>query len=206
MRCTVKKTIAKIVHGKNHFCIALKKNQPKPYELAANVHQQNAAEVYSEIQRQRQRGRYEERYDQRLLMKDVSMTPQQQTLLAGWKHIRCIVKVVRRRTVKSETSEHSHYYVSDCEFHTGEFAKGIRNHWAIENRLHWVKDGFYKKDDPRLKSDKAAKNFSCLCSMVTGILNRGGCGNSFKERTRFFTNRIDRIWNTPGLLPPQQLN
>lgn len=180
----------------------MKKNQPKLYELAANVHQQNAAEIYSEIQHQR--GRYEERYYQRLLMKDVSMTTQQQTLLAEWKHIRCIVKVVRRRTVKSETSEHTHYYVSDCEFHTGEFAEGIRNHWAIENRLHWVKDGFYKEDDLRLKSDKAAKNLSGLCSMVISILNRCSHGKNFKERTRFFINRMDRIWNTLGLPPPKQ--
>lgn len=171
-------------------------------DCAAALHEQNLAEYYSETERQR--GRYEERHYYLLRLQNAVMTTDQQALLDEWQYIRSIIKVVRQRTLKSETSEHTHYYISDLQVPVVDFARGIRNHWAIENRLHWVKDGFFKEDHLRVKSENAASNISQICSMVISILNRCGHGTNFKERTRYYINRLDRICTALNLKPPNQ--
>jgi predicted transposase YbfD/YdcC len=66
-----------------------------------------------------------------------------------WKHIRKIIRVTRYRESKGhQPTQEVSYYISN-EKH-GLTAKGfgqcIRNHWFIENKLHYVKDQTFKED------------------------------------------------------------
>jgi predicted transposase YbfD/YdcC len=48
-----------------------------------------------------------------------------------------------------------------------EFADGIRGHWGIENRLHWVKDVVFKEDSSRIRTGNAPANFSIVRETFT---------------------------------------
>jgi len=37
-----------------------------------------------------------------------------------------------------------------------------RNHWSIENNLHWVLDMAFREDESRAKKDNSAENFNVI--------------------------------------------
>ncbi|MBD2604039.1 transposase [Scytonema hofmannii FACHB-248] len=43
-----------------------------------------------------------------------------------------------------------------------DFAQGIRGHWGIENRLHWVKDVVFNEDVSTIHMGNAPANLSVM--------------------------------------------
>lgn len=50
--------------------------------------------------------------------------------------------------------------------------KAIREHWHIENKLHWKLDVAMKEDDCRIYNPNAAENFSTLRKLVLQLLEK----------------------------------
>ncbi|MDK4623551.1 transposase, partial [Kingella kingae] len=80
------------------------------------------------------------------------------------------------------------YHHDNVEF----FAKTIRNHWGIENNLHWVKDVHFKEDNSLIRNSNSAFIYSILFSLVLNIVRLYGY-KSWKPWLACFANRIDRI-------------
>jgi hypothetical protein len=66
------------------------------------------------------------------------------------------------------------YYISSLCVSAAKFAQGIRGHWGIENRLHWVKDVVLQEDSSRMRLGKAPANLSILRSLAIAILRYNG--------------------------------
>lgn len=54
------------------------------------------------------------------------------------------------------------------------FAVGIRGHWGIENRLHYVKDVVFFEDSSPITNINAATNLSILTTIVINLLRYNG--------------------------------
>ncbi len=52
------------------------------------------------------------------------------------------------------------------------FAKAVRSHWGIENRLHWVLDVTFREDDCRVRKDHAPHNFVALRKFALALLRQ----------------------------------
>jgi hypothetical protein len=52
------------------------------------------------------------------------------------------------------------------------FAGAVRQHWAIENNLHWQLDVSFDEDKLRMRVGYAAQNLSILRRMVLNILKQ----------------------------------
>jgi len=61
----------------------------------------------------------------------------------------------------SVTSD-SRFYLSSLVRSGGIFATMIRQHWYIENRLHWSLDVTFNEDHSRIRKDHAAENMASL--------------------------------------------
>lgn len=72
------------------------------------------------------------------------------------------------------------------------FAKGIRGHWGIENRLHWVKDMVFDEDNSAIRKGNAPANCSVILAIVLNVLRRRGY-SSITCAQRFLANDIDKI-------------
>ncbi len=46
----------------------------------------------------------------------------------------------------------------------------IRNHWGIENKLHWVLDVQLKEDDDQKSERKSARSFALLKRIALNIV------------------------------------
>ena len=46
------------------------------------------------------------------------------------------------------------------------FANAVREHWAIENSLHWVLEVSFREDDSRIRRDYSSENISVFRHVV----------------------------------------
>ena len=63
--------------------------------------------------------------------------------------------VERWRTEKGIESYEKALYISNLQLTAKEYYEGTRGHWGIENRLHYVKDVIYRKDNHDVTSRNA---------------------------------------------------
>ncbi len=55
-----------------------------------------------------------------------------------WKSINSLIRIVAVRDIKGKVSCETRYYISSLQGMPVKILMAIRNHWAIENTLHWV--------------------------------------------------------------------
>ena len=48
----------------------------------------------------------------------------------------------------------------------------VRDHWAIENRLHWVLDRVFRDDECRVRTDHAPTNFTTIEHRALNLIRR----------------------------------
>ncbi|WP_232069976.1 ISAs1 family transposase [Gemmata massiliana] len=75
-----------------------------------------------------------------------------------------------------------HYYLTSLRVGAAERAGYIRNHWGIENGLHWVLDVAFKEDDSRARTGHAAANLGLLRRVAVSLLKRTKVKGSIKTR------------------------
>ena len=64
------------------------------------------------------------------------------------------------------------YYISSLFLDIELFSKAIRNHWSVENKLHWHLDFTFKQDDNTTVNKKALMNLELVKKLCLGILNK----------------------------------
>lgn len=56
----------------------------------------------------------------------------------------------------------------------------VRNHWHIENRLHWVRDVTYTEDHSRVRTANAPRVMATFRNLAISTLRHHGWGNIAK--------------------------
>lgn len=64
------------------------------------------------------------------------------------------------------------YYISSLFLNIELFSKSIRNHWSVENKLHWHLDFTFKQDNNTTTNKKALMNLELVKKFCLGILNK----------------------------------
>lgn len=75
-----------------------------------------------------------------------------------------------RDTGKGELSIERRYFITSAASTVNEFAHAVRDHWHIENRLHWSLDVMFREDECRIRKDYAPQNFSLLRKFGLNLL------------------------------------
>lgn len=87
-----------------------------------------------------------------------------------WAGLNSLGMVIRRRTIKGKTSEEIIYYISSCEIDACLLEKVTRNHWQVENKLHWVLDVVFREDQSRYRDKNGAKNLAGVRKLALNAL------------------------------------
>jgi predicted transposase YbfD/YdcC len=112
-----------------------------------------------------------------------------------WTGIKTICMAVRQRDVNGKISTESAYFISSLENQASKIAKAIRDHWNIENNLHWCLDISFREDHCRVRKDHAPENFGILRHMAINLLKRE---KSLKGGIQ--TKRLKAAWDHDYLL------
>src|SRR5512132_24312 len=64
------------------------------------------------------------------------------------------------------------FYISSLGRSAETFAAMIRQHWDIENKLHWSLDVTFNEDRCRIRKDHAAENMVALRHIALNLLRQ----------------------------------
>ena len=98
--------------------------------------------------------------------------------------IAAVVRVTRHTLIRSAATgfwkgrEETAIYVSSVMLPAETFASAIRNHWAIENRNHWVRDVTLAEDASRIRINPGV--MARLRSQALNIARANGVTNIAK--------------------------
>jgi predicted transposase YbfD/YdcC len=85
-------------------------------------------------------------------------------------------------------------YISSRPLSAEDFAQAARNHWAIENSLHWVLDVAYREDLSRLRTGHGAANMAVVRHFALNIVRQANDKRAIKRRRKVAS------WNPEYLL------
>ena len=137
----------------------------------------------------------EEKSRGRLEKREVSVFYPSENIPDGWPGINRIIYVERRFESRKGLYQSKSYYISSSESDdAGYFAEGIRGHWYIENKLHYVKDVIMNEDTSGIKDETAACNLSIFRNAAINIVRQKGF-DSLKSASIFFASNIKELLN-----------
>lgn len=168
---TQKETVRAIRKNHAHYLLMVKENQR---ELAENIKVAFSDDRLIRdraVDYQYKRGRAIE------TIVEISSDPDIIAYISeDWENIAAIGKVHRigTRTARGATTliNETVFFISDrVDLTAKEASKIIRNHWKIENNLHWQKDNTFLEDRQTLRLGNAPQVMTFLKSMCIGLFS-----------------------------------
>ena len=92
-----------------------------------------------------------------------------------WANMSTLGIAVSFRTVGDEPATPDdlsiRYYISSAKLSAEQFAKATREHWHIENKLHWKLDVAMREDSCRIRRGDAPELFAGIRHVAVNLLN-----------------------------------
>ena len=94
--------------------------------------------------------------------------------LDKWEGLNSIVAVetIRQAHSQAEITSDYRFYLSSLSRSAQDFASLIRQHWDIENKLHWSLDVTFNEDHCRIRKDSAPENMAALRRLALNLLRQ----------------------------------
>lgn len=103
----------------------------------------------------------------------------------AWPGLRSVALIESERRIGDEVTVEPRYYLSSLPPDATALGRAIRDHWGIENRLHWVLDIAFREDDSRFRSGHGPENFALVRHFALNLLRRDPArGSIAKKRFR----------------------
>ena len=171
----------------NDYVLQVKGNQPKLMKkIRETITNSDAIEIDYTLEKNRGRQEARQVYVYEATHEDT---------YKEWHGIRHIIHIIAKGIRDKRHYEEERYYITNrIETDAREYNKGIRNHWGIENRLHWVKDVILKEDGGLVRNMARCKTLSVLRNIVMNIFRATG-HKSIKYAIERYTNRIEECCN-----------
>jgi len=167
-----KEIATKIVEREGDFLLALKDNHPK---LCQAVEAEFFAALEADVPpRGLRRHRTAETNRGREECREYFAMPAPRSLpgFTDWSNLATIVMVIRITTINGVETGEASYFLSSLPPKVKNLAKLIRQHWSIENQLHWVLDVTFTEDASRIRKHHAPQTSAMLRRLAVSILSR----------------------------------
>lgn len=166
------KELAKqIVEGGGNYVLSLKGNQDTLHTEVREFFEDVRtgildAPVETDTTLEKDHGRIEKRTTR--LSRDVQWLYEADK----WLGLSAIAEVHSQRTIADKTTSERRYYLCSTNATAKDVGRFVRQHWSIENELHWVLDVGFREDLCRVRAKNAAENLARIRRVALTILKR----------------------------------
>lgn len=162
---------AKIQEKGADYVLALKGNQASIHTEAKRIfndqHTRDARSVHEDVSKGH--SRIEKRTCTRIILKKTDLSDQEKE---KWQGLASVVRIESERTINNKTTKETRYYLSSLKTTARKFCNIIRQHWGIENSLHWILDMSFREDESRIRTGNSAENLNILRHMALNLLKQ----------------------------------
>ncbi len=88
----------------------------------------------------------------------------------NWSSIQTVVSVESKRHIGDKMTSETRYYISSLGLNAERLNGIIRNHWGVENCLHWTLDMTFHEDDSRIRRGNAAEVMNAFRKLALNIV------------------------------------
>jgi predicted transposase YbfD/YdcC len=164
---------SKVIERGGHYVLIAKDNQPT---LREEIETTIGKALTTDLQgvqcdqhstEDRGHGRVERRHC------TILTDPKGMTCQSEWEGMCVIGMYVRERQVGTATPTiETSYFLGDKKMSAKSYLRVLRDHWGIENNLHWQLDVTFAEDDNQVSKRSGAENLALLRKLALMMLKR----------------------------------
>jgi predicted transposase YbfD/YdcC len=124
------------------------------------------------------------------IMHDIDWLRQRHT----WPGLAALARVDSVREIPGKVEQERRFYITSSLLPTDKLAPAIRDHWSVENSLHWVMDMTFRDDESRLRTANAPANFAAIRQMAVNLVR------TRKSKLSVKANLKAAAWNNDHLI------
>jgi hypothetical protein len=95
--------------------------------------------------------------------------------------VKTVGLIYRSREINGQVQESAETFISSLAPKVRDHAKRFREHWGIENKLHWILDVTLSEDSSRIRKGSSLEISSVFRRLAMSILQRD---NTIKDNIR----------------------
>jgi predicted transposase YbfD/YdcC len=112
----------------------------------------------------------------------------------NWSGLQSVIKITSTRQIREKITVEERYYISSLDTQQ-PFNQFIRNHWGVENSLHWTLDVVFREDEQRKRDKRAAENFAIVRKIALNLLKK-----DTDTKASLVSKRLKAAWNKDYLI------
>ena len=91
-------------------------------------------------------------------------SPDLQDRFPRWAGLKSLVRIVstREEVTTGKRSEEIRFYISSLQADAARFNSLVRQHWGVENQVHWVLDVTFDEDGSCIRKDHGSQNMAAI--------------------------------------------
>jgi predicted transposase YbfD/YdcC len=101
-----------------------------------------------------------------------------------WPGLKAVAVVDSTREINGKTENETRFYITSLTAPASLVGPAIRDHWSIENSLHWVMDMTFRDDECRVRTDHAPANLAVIRHMAHNLIRRAPGKQSLRIRRK----------------------
>lgn len=161
------KDLVKAIHEHGaDYLIGLKSNQPKLLAAAVDLLSQTDEPCISihTGEQEKGHGRIEKRDCFVISLEELPKAKKENhdAILSEWDNLKSFIKInsYRKIIATGKEEEETRYYIFSKKDNASNTNNTVRDHWCVENQLHWFLDTAFGEDRSRKRNSNAAFAFS----------------------------------------------
>lgn len=112
-----------------------------------------------------------------------------------WKDLTSLIKIEATRELQGKVTSETRLYISSIRDDATHFNSYIRQHWGIENSLHWTLDVTFNEDHQRKRNGMAAQNFALIQKIALNLVK-----SESSDKSSIKSKRLKAGWDNNFLL------
>ena len=96
----------------------------------------------------------------------------------------------------TKDTEDTRFYIASIEPNAKKTLTAVRQHWGIENKLHWTLDMTFREDESRIRTDASPENFAIMRHIALNLIKNDTSRNASMKRKRFMAALEDDFRET----------